>query len=144
MIETWQFQNDLYTRLKTITWPEGAVVEDSNILEDFVQSRDFGYPAIRMDVRSFLSDVDVDQCDITLVRFSLHCYCEGTSSLVADKIAGACNNNLHRSQFLGTQYQIPRLRNAGLFQAERIKETLWRATVMFTGNAYAGSSIALP
>ena len=142
MIESWQVQNDLRARLLTISWPSDAVVLAGNILEDFYQGRDFGYPAIRLDMRSFLADHDADQCDITLVRFSLHCYGEGSSSLVADKVAGACNNNLHKSQFLGTEYQIPRLRSDGLIAAERIDEKLWRATAMFSGNAYAGTTIA--
>lgn len=132
-------QADLVADLKAFTTLTDVLASADEVREDQYQGTVFDYPAVRVAINQQIYRDNSDQCDVARVTFSIRCFAEPASSLLADRIAGIVNDRLHKRIFRGTGYNIPRIRSRGLSSAVRTPNTLWRAEAFFEGNVFLTS-----
>ncbi len=135
-------QEDLITLLKANTalttelTSQNTESGEKQIKEDQYQGTLFEYPAVRVDIQRQDSLDNADQCDNSVLIFSIRCYAEDASSKRADVLAGLVNAAIHRQELVGAAYKSPRMRNAGLLGAIRTDEELWMSTNIYNCNIY--------
>jgi hypothetical protein len=106
-----------------------AMLSDSGqIKEDNWQGVAFTYPAVRVDLKNQVTDVE-NGCNYSLVTFSILCYSEQKSSKEANNIAWRVLTILHDHSFSFGGLYFSKVRNTGLIPAQRKDDKSWVAEV---------------
>lgn len=108
----------------------------SEIRESQFQSREFVYPAVRVELGTQVED-DNPPCYST-IPFTVYSYSEKDSSREANQLAGYVNDALLRKAVLGSGWISGIIITDGSIAARRVSERVWQAANLYRVNIYGG------
>lgn len=140
MIDNHQLQIDLIALLKAETTITSLLKTVDEVREHQYMGKTFGIPAVRVHIAANTPHITREQCDQSTVNFSILCYAEEASSKVAQQLAQAVNDFLHRKDIAGTGYHGFIYSNGlGSPEVVGMEPTLWRVTCGYFMNVYPTS-----
>jgi len=108
----------------------------SEIREAQYQSREFLYPAVRVEVGTQTEEGD-PPCYSTL-PFTVYSYSEKDSSREANQLAGYVNDAILRKAVYGSGWISGIIITDGAIAARRANERVWQAVNLYRVNIYGG------